>query len=271
MAPASIRASSESPAILIVDDEQSILSLCRDLAEDCGWKAQTASTTDQALSILGKKNFDCLITDLRVPSEGGMNLIKKVRTAYSNTRVIVLTQYGKTKDVVEAMQLGAKDFIEKPFVIEEFQQKLRKCSEFPRQLRTNEKSQGKGNSFMGRGIGIALYDSHSQSCLAVNNLLAHTRFLSQKNFTAAQREAGSAPWLGGEPQVYGRASVALTAREIETLKLVGQGNCNKEIAKALSLSPKTVDTYRQRIMSKLDLHSQSDLIHYAIRNGLVKP
>lgn len=122
-----------------------------------------------------------------------------------------------------------------------------------------------------RGIGIALYDSHSQSCLAVNNLLARTRFLSQKNFTAAQSEAGSAPWLGGEPRGDDRASVALTMREIEILTLIAKGNCNKEIAHSLGLSPKTIDTYRQRIMSKLDLHTQSDLIHYAIRNGLVKP
>jgi FixJ family two-component response regulator len=272
MAPASIRASSESPAILIVDDEQSILSLCRDLAEDCGWKAQTASTTDQALSILEKKKIDCLITDLRVPSEGGMNLIKKVRTAYPSTRIIVLTQYGKTRDIVEAMQLGARDFIEKPFVIEDFQEKLGKCSEFTAQLGTGQESQNKGNRFREvRGVGIALYDSNSQSCLAVNQSLAQARFFGHKHFNATQVELRPVASLeSGKPNLGGRASVALTMREIETLILIAKGNCNKEIANSLRLSPKTVDTYRQRIMSKLDLHNLSDLIHYAIRNGLVK-
>ena len=62
----------------------------------------------------------------------------------------------------------------------------------------------------------------------------------------------------------------LTNRELEILKLIAEGVTNKKIAGQLSISVKTVETYRSRIMQKLDLHSTADLIKYAIRNGLIK-
>jgi two-component system, NarL family, response regulator NreC len=62
----------------------------------------------------------------------------------------------------------------------------------------------------------------------------------------------------------------LTNRELEILKLIAEGVTNKKIAGQLSISVKTVETYRSRIMQKLDLHSTADLIKYAIRNGLLK-
>jgi len=62
----------------------------------------------------------------------------------------------------------------------------------------------------------------------------------------------------------------LTKRELEILKLIAEGVTNKKIAGQLSISVKTVETYRSRIMQKLDLHSTADLIKYAIRNGLLK-
>jgi DNA-binding NarL/FixJ family response regulator len=62
----------------------------------------------------------------------------------------------------------------------------------------------------------------------------------------------------------------LTNRELEILKLIAEGITNKKIAGQLSISVKTVETYRSRIMQKLDLHSTADLIKYAIRNGLLK-
>jgi two-component system response regulator NreC len=66
-----------------------------------------------------------------------------------------------------------------------------------------------------------------------------------------------------------RYSVELTAREREVLKLIAEGNTNQDIAELLSLSRKTVETHRSNIMDKLDLHKVTDLVKYAIRDGLV--
>lgn len=70
---------------------------------------------------------------------------------------------------------------------------------------------------------------------------------------------------GGRPE----EAEGLTAREREVLKLTAEGFTNQEIAEKLVISPKTVDTYRQRIMEKLNLHHRSELVHYALRKGLL--
>jgi two-component system, NarL family, response regulator NreC len=69
----------------------------------------------------------------------------------------------------------------------------------------------------------------------------------------------------------GHTAHELTDREVEVLKLTAEGFSNQEIAKKLSLSHKTVDTYRSRIMDKLHLRHRSELIQYALRRGLLEP
>ncbi len=64
---------------------------------------------------------------------------------------------------------------------------------------------------------------------------------------------------------------ALSAREREVLKLVAEGHTNAEVAKLLSISPKTVQTHRAHAMEKLGLHERTGLVRYAIRTGLVEP
>jgi two-component system response regulator NreC len=63
----------------------------------------------------------------------------------------------------------------------------------------------------------------------------------------------------------------LTSREMEVLKFTAEGYTNHEIAEKLVISPKTVDTYRQRIMEKLNLHHRAELVRYALRRGLLTP
>jgi len=63
----------------------------------------------------------------------------------------------------------------------------------------------------------------------------------------------------------------LSERETQVLALTAEGYSNQEIAARLYLSPKTVDTYRQRIMEKLGLHHRSELVHYALDRGLLRP
>jgi DNA-binding CsgD family transcriptional regulator len=63
----------------------------------------------------------------------------------------------------------------------------------------------------------------------------------------------------------------LSPREIQIVRLLGQGNSNKEISTALKISVKTVEAYRAKIMLKLQIHSLTDLVLYAVRSGLVRP
>jgi len=110
--------------VLIVDDEDEIRNLCRDVATDSGLRARTASTTEQALEILHQNPVDIVLTDLRVPQLGGVELLKRIRETYPQTAVLVLTQYGTIESAVEATRMGAVDYVTKPFQVQELRAKL---------------------------------------------------------------------------------------------------------------------------------------------------
>jgi DNA-binding NtrC family response regulator len=110
--------------VLVVDDEDSTQTLCRAVIIDAGLHAKTASTTEQALEILEQSSIDVIITDLRVPQIGGLELLKRVRESHPHIAVIVLTQFGTIESAVEATRIGAADYVTKPFHVSELRTKL---------------------------------------------------------------------------------------------------------------------------------------------------
>jgi DNA-binding NarL/FixJ family response regulator len=100
---------------------------------------------------------------------------------------------------------------------------------------------------------------------AVRAILSDGEFFSERfrAVTASDWSQGSA---GSELK-----SSRLTRREREVLQLLAEGQANKDIASTLGISPKTAETHRARIMAKLELHSISELVRYAIRNHIIEP
>ena len=84
------------------------------------------------LEILDQYPVDIVITDLRVPQLGGLELLKRIRESYPQTAVIVLTQYGTIESAVEATRMGAADYVTKPFHIPELRGKLDRVVRFAR-------------------------------------------------------------------------------------------------------------------------------------------
>lgn len=109
---------------LIVDDETQARTICSDVVEDAGLTAHTASTTEEALKILEESSIDILITDLKVPQIGGLELLRHVRAHCPHVPVLVLTQYGTIETAIEATRLGAVDYVMKPFHIDDLRAKL---------------------------------------------------------------------------------------------------------------------------------------------------
>jgi len=106
--------------------------------------------------------------------------------------------------------------------------------------------------------GYVLKDNTFEELLtAIKKVAAGHRYMSPKvsdNLRAFRLESGG---------------ITLSAREREVLKLIASGQSSKGIARTLDISPKTVETYRNRLMSKLNLHSVAELVRYAIRAGLL--
>ena len=115
---------SAGATVLVVDDEDSARSLCSDVVANSGMRVRSAATTEQALEILDQQSVDIVITDLRVPQLGGLELLRHIRDNYPQTSVMVLTQYGTIESAVEATRMGAVDYLTKPFHVDELRNKL---------------------------------------------------------------------------------------------------------------------------------------------------
>ena len=100
---------------------------------------------------------------------------------------------------------------------------------------------------------------------AIRTVLQHKTYISPSIADTVIKE-----YLGGTPPERQQlsAGVTLTAKEREILQLVAEGNSTKEIAAALNVSTKTIETHRQNIMDKLDIRSIAELTKFAIREGL---
>lgn len=113
--------------VLIVDDEETARSLCSDVAENAGLRVRTTATMQAALEILEQSPVDLVLTDLRLPEASGLELLRQIREAYPEIVVMVLTQYGSVSTAVEAMRLGAVDYVTKPFHVEDLRKKLERA------------------------------------------------------------------------------------------------------------------------------------------------
>ncbi len=102
-------------SILIVDDEKNIRLTLSQALETPEVETDTAADGEKALAKLKVKEFDLILLDLKMPGMDGMEVLRQVRELRPDIRVIILTAYGTIESAVEAMKLGAVDFIQKPF------------------------------------------------------------------------------------------------------------------------------------------------------------
>ena len=106
--------------ILIVDDEQSMLEFLEYVLNKEGYKVRCAQEGEQALKLLsGESEFDLVISDLRMPDVDGLELLKASRAADPELPFIFMTAYASSDTAIEALKLGAFDYITKPFDVEE--------------------------------------------------------------------------------------------------------------------------------------------------------
>jgi len=105
--------------ILVVDDEESIREFFEIMLKREGYHVLTASNGLQALDVLKKTQVDLIISDIQMPELSGMELLTKVKEMDPEMVVLMITAFGSTETAVEAMKLGAYDYIQKPFKIDE--------------------------------------------------------------------------------------------------------------------------------------------------------
>lgn len=115
--------------VLVADDETAARSVCSGAVKDAGLEVLEATTTEEALELLDRFPVDIVLSDLRIPELGGIELLKRIRTFYPHTTVVMLTQFGTVETAVEAMHLGAVDYLTKPYHVADLQAKLARLVE----------------------------------------------------------------------------------------------------------------------------------------------
>jgi DNA-binding NarL/FixJ family response regulator len=221
----------EPTRIVLAEDHALVRAGIRALLERCEGIVIVGETGDgrEALRLAAKERAHVLLTDISMPGLNGLEVAERAARELPDVRVIILSMHANEEYVMQALKAGAKGYVLKDADLAE--------------LRLAVQSVMRGKTFLSPSISRPVID----------NYLARVR----------GRKDAPPPSGGVEP------FATLTSRQREILQLIAEGNSNKDIARKLNLSVKTVDTHRTDIMRRLDIHDTAGLVRYAIRTGIV--
>jgi heterodisulfide reductase subunit A len=114
----------EESSVLIVDDEAIVRESLRDWLKDT-YQVTTAETGEEALELIEKQDFDALILDVRLPGKSGIQVLKEVKEVKPHIKSVVITAYPSVDLAVEAMKLGAVDYLIKPVAPDDLERLIR--------------------------------------------------------------------------------------------------------------------------------------------------
>ncbi len=104
--------------LLVVDDDLPVLRACKEIAQGVGFDVTATSTSEEARSFVRTHAPDVVLMDLKMPA-GGLSLLEEIRTARPRAAVVVMTAFATVTSAVEAMRIGATDYLTKPFAMDE--------------------------------------------------------------------------------------------------------------------------------------------------------
>lgn len=224
--------------VLLVDDEPGLREAVQAYLEDSGFTVHVANNAAQGWDLLQQVSPDLLISDIMMPQVDGYQFLKQVREdpRFQSLPVVFLTARGMTSDRIQGYQAGCDAYLPKPFDPDELVAIVQGLLERRAAARSGE----------GDTPDIAEMARQIAEIKAM---------LSQK---------------GGIAQSSPPIKIDFTPREQSVLELVAEGLMNKEIARRLSTSVRNVEKYVSRLFSKTGTSSRTELVRYALENGLTQ-
>ncbi len=119
----------KKPRVLIVDDEQVVCDLLYEELSERGYLCTTTFDGNNALTKLATEDFDIVLLDIRLPGMSGMEVLREIWLSHGNTATIMITAINDVETAVEAIKLGASDYIVKPFEIDRVDTSIRTALE----------------------------------------------------------------------------------------------------------------------------------------------
>jgi two-component system response regulator NreC len=223
--------------LMLVDDHEVIragLKTFLQTQEDFEVVAE-ASNGQEAIPRALQTRPDVILMDITMPEMDGLEATRQLRQLCQECLILALTVHDDKQYFMQMLAAGASGYITKQAAAEELVEAIHT---------------------------IAAGNVYLQPALA--------RWLLE-DYQRLARQAGASPSTpldtqAGEDKLVGLEVLSL--RERQVLELVAQGLSNQEIGKQLTLSPKTIARHRERIMKKLNMHSRTELVKFAIRTGL---
>lgn len=124
-----VRERSDAIRTLVVDDERPIRLLMEKELPRAGHMVTCAGSGEDALEQLRMREFDVILLDLKMPGIGGMEALRRIRDSGSSAEVVILTGHPDVDSAIQAMKLGAYDYLTKPFKLAELEEVLRRAAE----------------------------------------------------------------------------------------------------------------------------------------------
>ena len=193
-----------------------------------------AGSGEEALERALEAQPDVVVMDITMPHMDGLEATRRLKALNSDCHVLALTVHEDKQYLFEMLMAGASGYITKQSAADELVSAIR-C--------------------------VALGNVYLQPALARWLLEDYRRLMTQSL---------PEPPTGGGNQPKDRGLDVLSLREQQVLEAVAQGSTNQQIGEQLGISPKTVARHRERIMNKLNIHSRTDLVKFAIRTGLIE-
>lgn len=221
--------------LMLVDDHDIVrtgLKSFLDTQEGLHVVAEASSGGD-AIKLAQEAQPDVVVMDITMPEMDGLEATRRLKDLYPECYVLALTVHEDKQYLFEMLSAGASGYVTKQVAAEELVTAIR-C--------------------------VALGNVYLQPALARWLLEDYRRLLTQTPLN----ERRARDLSDGE-----KGLDVLSKRELQVLEAVAEGNTNNEIGELLGISPKTVARHRERIMHKLNLHSSTELVKFAIRTGLI--
>jgi two-component system, LuxR family, response regulator FixJ len=209
-----MRTTPDPPTVFIVEDDPAVQETLSINLTDSGFAVEVFDTAEAFLENHTTKMRGCLLVDIRLPQMDGIALIAALGDRATRLPSVAMSGFTRTPLVVEAMQAGAVDFLEKPFA----------------------------------------------ECVLLRAVRVAMRWAS----------TGAADMRADATAATARVGM-LTPRELTIFNEFATGASTKQVADILALSPKTVETYRTRLLSKLDVNTPYALVRLAVLTSLFGP
>ena len=160
-------------SLLIVDDEQIALRNLEHIMVREGYAVQATQSGPNALKLIEEKRYDVVLTDLKMEKVDGMQLLKKCRSLYPDTEVIVITGYATVQSAIQAIKNGAYDYITKPFKLDEVRRVVKEAVEKVRLKQENAQLREAIENYQGK-VKIITQDPDMRRLLETARQIAPT-------------------------------------------------------------------------------------------------